>query len=53
MSMTAVPISILFVRADGGEEWKRRAELARDVMHAEIRAIEAQFFGGYREFDRL
>jgi hypothetical protein len=23
------------------------------VVHAEIRAIEAQFFGGYRELDRL
>jgi hypothetical protein len=53
MSMTAVPISIVFVRADGGEERERRAELVCEVVHAEIRAIEAQFFGGYRELDRL
>ena len=51
--MTAVPIPTFFVRADGGEVRERRAELACDVVHAEIRAIEAQFFSGYRELDRL
>ena len=54
MSMTAVPISIVFVRAptaarSGNGEPSWRAKL----VHAEIRAIEAQFFGGYRELDRL
>ena len=52
--MTAVPISIcLRARADGGEKRERRAELACEVVHAKIRAIEAQFFGGYGELDRL
>ena len=40
-------------RADGGEERKRRAELAGVVMHAEERAVGAEFLGGDREIDRL
>jgi len=31
----------------------RRDKLACEVVHAEIGAIEAQFFGGYRQLDRL
>ena len=46
-------LNLLRARADGGEERERRAELACEVVHAEVRAIEAQFFGGYRELDRL
>src|SRR5437773_1446794 len=48
--------AILLNRARGAaprEERERRAELACEVVHAEIRAIGAQFFGGYRELDRL
>src|SRR5438876_11391246 len=40
-------------RADGGEERERRAELACEVVHAKVRAVETQFVGGYRELDRL
>src|SRR5258706_20710 len=43
----------LRARADGGEERERRAELAREVVYAEVRAIEAQLFSGYGELDRL
>src|SRR4029077_8087872 len=46
-------LNLLRARADGGEERERRAELACEVVHAEIRAIKAQFFSGYRELDRL
>ena len=54
MSMTAVPISILRrARADRGEQRERRAELAREVMHAEIRAVGAELLRRDRELDRL
>src|SRR4249920_1402910 len=43
----------LRARADGGEERERRAELACEVVHAEVRAVEAQLFGRYGELDRL
>ena len=46
-------LNLLRARADGGEEWERRAELTCEVVHAEIRAIETQFFSGDRELDRL
>src|SRR5262249_19567698 len=40
-------------RADGREERERRAELAGEVMHAEIGAVGAQLLGGHGQFDRL
>jgi hypothetical protein len=40
-------------RADGREERERRAELAREMVHAEVRAVGAQLLGGDRELDRL
>ena len=46
-------LDLLRARADGGEERERRAELACEVMDAEVRAIEAQLFGGCRQLDRL
>src|SRR4030095_8803211 len=46
-------LDLLRARADGGEEWERRAELTCEVMHAEVRAVQAQLLGGYRQFDRL
>jgi len=46
-------VNLLRERADGGEERERRAELACEVMHAEIRAVQAQILGGYCQFDRL
>jgi hypothetical protein len=53
MSITAVPISILLVRADGGEQREGRGELAREMMHAEIRAVRAKLFGGDGKIDGL
>ena len=54
MSMTAVPISILLVlRADGGEQRERRAELLREVVHAEVGAVGAELLGRDRQVDRL
>jgi hypothetical protein len=38
-------LDLLRARADSSEEREWRAELACEVVHAEIRAIEAQFFG--------
>ena len=49
--MTADPISILLVRADGREKRERRAELAGEVMHAEV--VGAQLLGGDGQLDRL
>src|SRR5258706_12009738 len=43
----------LRARADGREEGEWRAELTREVVYAEICAIEAQLFSGYGELDRL
>ena len=40
-------------RADGGEQWERRAELAGVVMHAEKSTIGAERLGGDRKLDRL
>ena len=34
------------LRADRGQERKRRCELAGEVMHAEIGAVRAKLFGG-------
>ena len=54
MSMTAVPISILRrARADGREQRERRAELAGEVMHAEVGAVGAELLGGDGQLDRL
>ena len=49
----AVDVRRRRARADGGEEREPRAELACEVVHPEICAIDAQFFRGYRELDRL
>ena len=52
--MTAVPISILLrARADGREQRERRAELAGEVVHAEVGAVGAQLLGGHGQLDRL
>ena len=40
-------------RADRRKQRKRRAELAREMVHAEVRAVGAQFLGGDGELDRL
>jgi hypothetical protein len=46
-------LDLFRARADGGEERERRTELTREVMHAEVRAVQAQLLGGYCQFDRL
>ena len=52
--MTAVPISMRLVFApQRREQRKRRAELAREVMHSEIGPVRAEFFGGDGKLDRL
>ena len=40
-------------RADGRKQRERRAELAREMVHAEVRAVGAQLLGGDGELDRL
>jgi hypothetical protein len=40
-------------RADRRQQRKRRAELPREMVHAEVRAVGAEFFGGYGQVDRL
>ena len=40
-------------RADGGKERERRAELAGEMMHAEKRAVCAEFFRSHCQLDRL
>ena len=40
-------------RADRREQRERRAELTREVMHAEIRTVRAELLGGDGELDRL
>ena len=40
-------------RADGRQKRKRRAELAREVVHAEVRAVGTEFLGGDSEVNRL
>ena len=40
-------------RADRREQRERRAELTREVMHAEVRAVRAELLGGDGELDRL
>ncbi len=40
-------------RADGRQQRERRAELAGEVMHAEVGAVRAELLGGDRELDRL
>jgi len=40
-------------RADGRQERERRAELAGEVVHAEVGAIGAQRLGGHGQLDRL
>ena len=42
-------LDLVRARADGRKERKRRAELAREMVHAEVRAVGAQFLGGDRE----
>jgi hypothetical protein len=54
MSMTAVPISMRLVRAPtAASRGKGRGELAREVMHAEVRAVHAQALGFDGEVDGL
>src|SRR4051812_34313193 len=43
----------LRARSDGGKERKRRAELAGEVMYAEVGAVGAEFVGDDRELERL
>src|SRR5450759_2721107 len=40
-------------RADGGKQWKGRAELPREMVYPEVRAVGAQLFGGHGELDGL
>src|SRR3954469_18723857 len=44
-------LDCLRARADGGKERKRRAELACEMMNAEVGTVSAEFFGGQRELD--
>ena len=46
-------LDALGLRAAGREQRKRRAELAREVMHSEVGPVRAEFFGGDRKLDRL
>ena len=39
--------------ADRREERERRAQLAREVVHAEVRPVRTEILGGDREVDRL
>ena len=50
--MTAVPISIRRARADRRQQRERRAELPREMVHAEVGAVGAQLLGGYSQLDR-
>src|SRR5258708_37931643 len=40
-------------RADGGKQWKGRAELPREMVYAEVRAVSAQRLGGDAQLDGL
>ena len=40
-------------RADRRKQRKRRTELAREMVHAEVRAVGAQLLGGNGELDGL
>ena len=40
-------------RADGGKQWKGRAELPREMVYAEVRAVSAQLLGGDGQLDGL
>ena len=51
--MTAVPISIRVVRADGSEQREGRAKLAGEVMHTEVSPVRAELLGGDSQVDRL
>ena len=54
MSMTAVPISIRLVFAPHRrQQRKRRAELAGEVMHAEVGPVRAELLGRDGQVDRL
>src|SRR6185295_18727102 len=46
-------LNFLCASADGGEQWERRPELAREVVHAEVGAVESQLLSGYGQVDRL
>ena len=46
-------LDLLRARANGGEERERRAELACEVVYAEVCAVCAECFGGHGEIDRL
>ena len=54
MSITAVPISMRLVLAPiAARSGNGDAELAGEVMHAEIRSVRAKFFGGDGQVDGL
>ncbi len=54
MSITAVPISMLLVRAPAAAEQREgRAELAGEMVDAEIGPVGADFLGRDGELDRL
>ena len=40
-------------RADRGQQRERRGELPREVVHADVRAVEAELLGRHGELDRL
>ena len=52
--MTAVPVSMVFVFAPtAARSGKRRRQLPRKVVDAEIRAVRTEFFGGNGKIDGL
>ena len=53
MSITAVPISILWFGPDGREERERRGELLGEVMDPEVGAVGTQFLDRLSQLDRL
>ena len=46
-------LDVLRLRAAGREQWERRAELAGEMMNAEIGAVGTEFLDRNRELDRL
>ena len=46
-------LDLFRARAYRREQRERRAELSREMVHAEVRAVGAELLGGDRELDRL
>src|SRR5204863_9627032 len=46
-------LDLLRARTHRGEQGERRAELAREVVHPEVRAVGAELLRGFGELDRL